>query len=150
MTNTTTQTGFSINDASRCFYNPVTASVIDICRPDGTGYWGTTLETARAEYSPEVIECCVDWAHEQSENACKKPVREITEERFDDALNCLPPASWVRSVGVQSFHMCEMWSGSISDIFVKIGGRFFCLRDTIRLTHAERVQRCADFISRNN
>ena len=40
---------------------------------------------------------------------------EISEERFYEQFNVLPPIKWVTIGGVEMFCMCEMWTGSYTN-----------------------------------
>ena len=61
-------------------------------------------------------------------------VSEISEERFNDALNVLPPVGWTTRQGVESFRISERIWGSITDIYARLGDRYFVLSDDIRLS----------------
>lgn len=43
----------------------------------------------------------------------------VSEERWDEMLNVLPPERWVRGEGSQSFRMSEELAGNISSYWVK-------------------------------
>jgi hypothetical protein len=69
-----------------------------------------------------------------------KLAREITQERFSEMLNVLPPCKWTGPGTVQeSFHVSEFLSGNIVSWFVQINGRFFQIDDVCTLTHRELV-----------
>ena len=53
------------------------------------------------------------------------PLLEITEEQWDEALNCLPPMRWEHRDGVERFLMVEMLSGSITAQYARLGSRYF-------------------------
>ena len=73
---------------------------------------------------------------------CKQDITEVTEARFMDALNVLPPVGWTTRQGVESFRIPERLWGSLTDIYARLGDRYFKLVDDIRLpaaTIAEQV-----------
>lgn len=58
-----------------------------------------------------------------------KTIQEITEERWHDMLEVLPPASWATADGVNSFYVIEALTGTIHSWFARVktptGERFF-------------------------
>lgn len=56
--------------------------------------------------------------------------KEITLERWSDALECLPPCRWHTVEGVQLFHMSERITGGLVDWFATTGSR-----DDLRCWH---------------
>ena len=53
------------------------------------------------------------------------PAIEITEERFHEMLNVLPPENWHRENGWEVFRMVEYTCGNITDHFVRFGDHYF-------------------------
>ncbi len=53
------------------------------------------------------------------------PVKEITEARYWEMLEVLPPLSWGRNNGVESFFMSEAITHCIRSQFGKYAGRYF-------------------------
>lgn len=53
---------------------------------------------------------------------------EITEERFEEMLNVLPPIKWTRRDGVEMFCMSEMWTGSYTNQYAHdhYSGKYYC------------------------
>ncbi|EDW9825518.1 hypothetical protein GTR05_004746 [Salmonella enterica] len=76
-----------------------------------------------------------------------QPVTEITEERFTDMLEVLPPLDWQGTPDSQSFKMMEMYSGNITDIFAQVGPRYFQMRNHVTLTHEQIIEKVRVFIS---
>lgn len=50
---------------------------------------------------------------------------EITEDRFDEMLNVLPPENWIRQGKYQEFRMCEYYTSDITSHYFKFGDRYF-------------------------
>jgi len=134
-------------NTEHCFFQPKTKVTIDIVRPDGLSlYGGKTLEDLGDEYG-EVVIIDTDTAYRVHCDSAKKRPTEITEERFFDMLEVLPPAKWVRYKGEESFHVCELITGNIGSIFVRIGKRYFEMQDEVTLSHADRVRAAASIMS---
>ncbi|CAI2794022.1 Uncharacterised protein [Serratia grimesii] len=57
----------------------------------------------------------------------------------------LPPLDWQFSAGYSSFKMMEMYSGNITDIYVKLGDEHFKLRDHVTLPHSQIMTRVSAF-----
>jgi hypothetical protein len=53
----------------------------------------------------------------------------ITEERFFEALECMPPSKWRTVSGIESFHLCELYTGSVASFFARAGDRYFTFRE---------------------
>ena len=53
------------------------------------------------------------------------PPREIDEDAWDEALNCLPPMQWERVDGVERFLMSEFTTGSFTSQYAKYRSRYF-------------------------
>ena len=82
----------------------------------------------------------LDTVIEEKENIYRRePPVEVTRERFQTALECLPPDNWVTHGDTESFAMCERTTGRITCIFARIGTRYFCFSDLFDLTHVEIV-----------
>lgn len=60
----------------------------------------------------------------QRERYCK-PVEEITEERFLEMLNVLPPENWVQHGDWEGFRISEYMTGNLTYHYVRRGERFF-------------------------
>lgn len=58
--------------------------------------------------------------HRQYENSLCKPWSEITEERYYEMLECLPPGKWHDlNERFNIFHCIEAYTGSLNSHFVK-------------------------------
>jgi len=134
--------------ATHVFYSAKTNSVIDTCRdttPPRSHIQNETLEEIRARY-PDAEYIKFDDAIKISNDKNRLPVREITEKDFWEMLEVLPPEGWKQETNCESFKLCEYWSGTITDIYARIGKRYFTLRDSARTPHAEIIRRCQEFI----
>lgn len=135
---------------TECWYVPGETSIVDVIHPDD----GLTLHFAEdaaqicARYpAAQRISCDDAWkaADAVGLERYRKDVSEITEERFNDALNVLPPVGWTTRRGVESFRISERIWGSITDIYARLGDRYFMLSDDIRLSPGIVADRVAAF-----
>lgn len=58
---------------------------------------------------------------------------EIDEDTFIEALECMPPTDWIRTLGGETFKICERLTGNITTIYCRKGDRFFRFYDDIAL-----------------
>lgn len=61
----------------------------------------------------------------QREFYTNRPLEETTEEQFFDSLNCLPPFQWCTFNGVEMFCMSEMYTGTYTTQYARIGKKFY-------------------------
>lgn len=64
---------------------------------------------------------------------------EITDEKFDYALNVLPPCRWKRVDGVEMFYVSELLQADLASWYAKAGGKFFTFNDRAGRPAAEIV-----------
>ncbi len=63
----------------------------------------------------------MDYDFEAHERAClAHPLAEITEGRFQEMLEILPPRKWRRGAGLETFNMMEFQVGDVTDQFARI------------------------------
>ncbi|MCR9254744.1 MAG: hypothetical protein NXI16_01460 [Alphaproteobacteria bacterium] len=102
--------------------------------PNGTVAYsgGLTVEEYIAE-SQDPIEVLTDEQFTDKLNAYHQSLitrpEEITEERWFDLLECLPPARWHRHRGVEMFHMSERITDNIVQWCAKLNGKFYGWQD---------------------
>lgn len=75
-----------------------------------------------------------------------QPVTETNKAHFWDMLEVLPPKEWINDSDGESFKMSERLHGNITDIFARIGNRYFTLTDDFRTPHSEIMRRCKKFM----
>ena len=129
-----------------CMYDDTTPAA-DIYRG---AYSGKTLEEFKEEH-PSILLLSWEEVEQQANDAAKQPVSEITEEKYSEMLEVLPPMNWRIEGSNASFMLMEMYSGNVTDIFARIcvapnAYRFFRLRDVLTLKHSEIIERCLAFI----
>lgn len=133
-----------------CWYVPGETTIVDLIHPDD----GLTLHCSENEIQvreryPLAQRMAFEEAWKLADAAgaarYKREVSEITEAQFTDALNVLPPVGWTTRNGVESFRISERLWGSLTDIYARLGDRYFKLTDDIRLPAATIAERVAAF-----
>ncbi|VYU36904.1 hypothetical protein [Metakosakonia massiliensis] len=125
------------------FYQPSRARIWDYAVMAGgewrTRFGGQTLVQLREEF-PDMTLISSDIALVCENEQFRSPWVEITESRYIDQLEVLPPVDWCRSTAGESFKSMEMYGGDVTTIFARRAGRFFECRDLHTLTHAAIVE----------
>lgn len=67
------------------------------------------------------------------------PAKEITQERFDDMLEVMPPLLWRNAGNTESFMLCEAYINDWHLTFCRIGQKYYEMRVRNSLTHQEIV-----------
>jgi hypothetical protein len=130
-------------NARRVFYQPRHPGIIDTVRttPDGVTVsetFGETLDQIRKRYpGAELGE--LDKVLNDSEEAFRHAPQEITQERFIQMLEVLPPVGWKNAGRTESFKLCERTFGHITAIFARIGEKYYELADRITLSHDDII-----------
>ncbi|MDV7024464.1 MULTISPECIES: hypothetical protein [Atlantibacter] len=77
---------------------------------------------------------------------------EIDVHRFHDALGRMYPLNWASSgTGeCETFMSAEMYCGNVTEIFTRIGIRYFRMRDYSNLNHAQIVERVKEVFYQDN
>jgi len=86
------------------------------------------VEETKKEYQekyPELELISFSKALELSQKADRKKykagiVKEITEERFDEMLNVLPPDNWINYSTNESFRISEDLTGELSNFYIRV------------------------------
>lgn len=61
-----------------------------------------------------------DYENFENERLSNQPLHEITQERFIDLLECLPPLKWSSNALFESFFMSEAYTGNWRDQVMRI------------------------------
>lgn len=113
-----------------CPSNPY-CSALDIVN-DSTGrgrYSRLNLEEMQAKFGDvSIVENTVAVEYDRKRRMTE--VREITEERFWEMLEVLPPCKWTRRTDAEAFHISERITHDIVDWFVRIGDKFYNFADS--------------------
>lgn len=145
---------FSNTKTQLYFYTPATEDkgprVIDavVVRADGTRiglYSQETQEQLAAKYPGIDLETHSGF-EKQLLDYHRLPVTEIDEQAFISALELLPPEDWQHDAIGESFKMCEHLSGPVTNIYARMGRRYFTMTDSCDLPHAEVMQRVMAYV----
>ena len=141
-------------DYCDCWYVPGSTNIIDMIHPITglTAILDRDRANVVAEY-PAALRIAYAEANRQIEAAAaikfKRDVTEIDEEKFWYALEVLPPVGWTTHRAVESFRMSERTWGSLTNIYARLGERYFVLTDDITLPAADIAARVAAFVAAN-
>lgn len=146
--NDTTATVTRTLAVTHVFYKPGALHAVDAVHPvTGKGlYSGKTVEELTAENGPLETITNAEASRRVDAAAVSAPA-EITAERWDDALNCLPPQRWVRRNGAESFQFMERYCGNVTSVYVKLGDRFWTWHDIVGTEHEVLVQKATDALA---
>jgi len=134
-----------MNGSTLVYYSARSANIIDIICANGLSAYSKQTEAEVRERYSDAERITLDEAVERKAQAFRHPVEGSTEEHFNEMLNVLPPIGWHRTGDGESFKMSEMTSGTITQIYARIGARYFTLADDVRTPHAEIMRRCHEF-----
>lgn len=137
---------------TECWYVPGETHIVDLIHPDDglTLHYSENALAVRDRYpGAERMSCDDAWKAIDSAalTRYRHDTTEVSEERFMDALNVLPPLGWTTKVGVESFRISERLWGNITDIYARLGERYFMLSDDIRLPADVIAERIAAFVA---
>lgn len=123
----------SINDDTQCFVSKTAGTVIDFVNPETgkTGCFSKNLEMCRDTYLDAEMMTLGEWCEWKAAQQ-RTPItwdEEVTEERFYDMLECLPPAAgtkgWREFLVGEPFDHDALSGEPRFDGFRHIGGRYF-------------------------
>lgn len=91
--------------------------------PDQADYW----KSCKAQYENAKYELMTfdEFLQRQKKHMLSGGVTETTEEQFDEMLNILPPLNWCTIDGVEMFCMCEMYTGTYTNQYARIGDKYY-------------------------
>ncbi|TDS84815.1 hypothetical protein EDF78_12019 [Rahnella sp. BIGb0236] len=78
---------------------------------------------------------------QQCEKIAYTDVSEITLTVFMDAIALMYPKDWQGDAHCESFKLAEMVCGDVTDIYAKIGERYFTFRDKATMLHEAIIRR---------
>jgi hypothetical protein len=124
-----------MTNITHVFFNPATGRVTDVQHPTSGfgGYSGLTAEQLDARESATHLLLTWDEAAVQVHAADRarycKPAVEVSQERADEALNCLPPFRWTRqsihASSWEAFALGEPLTDRLVWWFVRLGQHWF-------------------------
>ena len=91
--------------------------------PNQADYWRSCI----AEYEKAKYEVMTfgEFLERQKKAMVSGEVTETTEEQFEYALNVLPPLKWCTIAGVEMFCMSEMYTGTYTNQYARIGDKYY-------------------------
>jgi hypothetical protein len=102
---------------------------------------GLTLDEYNEKNGHGFIACTLDDACEEitaiDNSRYLKPFVEITEEIYDEMLECLPPQKWQTVDGVNIFRMMEYLTGNITGHYVSYEGKYYMANRRTTVDYAE-------------
>lgn len=126
-------------------YDPAAVQVLDLLTAEGLTQFTRETPAQVLARCPGAERITLAQAVARMDAKWRKPVSEITRDRYWDMLECLPPVAWNRNGSDESFKMSERTSGNITAIFCRLGDSYYTLEDDMRTPHAEIVRRCRAF-----
>lgn len=99
-------------------------------------YSRETLEQVSKRHPTVMIGDALEVAGQREAMMISEP-EQITEEQFNEALECLPPEGWVRNKHTESFKMCEYYSGRITSIYARFADTYWTFKDIGGKTHVD-------------
>lgn len=113
----------------------------------GEEYMGCKLNQKLDDYlkdNPDVVivsEEELDDLLEAHYNGLKSEPEEITEERFMDMLEVLPPCKWRNMSGVEWFHVSEHLTGPLVSWFLRVGDKYYEFVDDCSLSSEQLMEK---------
>jgi len=132
------------------FWSPTKTRTIDEEHPTtGRGvYSGLTLQELNTREGVTLQRMTWEEAYQLQTEADRARyctgADEVTAERADDALCCLPPYRWTRTAGVaatswEAFAIGEPLTGDLRTWFVRLGHRWFELIEDRAINYADLI-----------
>ncbi len=130
---------------THAFSVPGSGIGIDAVHPvTGNGVWSGDTPAEMEERNPGAVPTLYEDIERIHDDKTRVAPHRIDQDRWDYALNVLPPAKWVRESGAETFHISELVSGTMADIFAWIGGDYWELTDDESLSHREILAKCLE------
>lgn len=91
--------------------------------PERAEYW----RNCKKEYETAKYEMMTfnEYLSRQKKAMVSGEVKEVTEEDYNNALNCLPPLKWCQRDGFEMFCMREMYTGTYTTQYAEKNGKFY-------------------------
>lgn len=93
----------------------------------GGDYWAGRVEEIQKKLDNGFKVMTFDEFQEaQKKKLITGELKEVTEDQYNEMLNILPPLYWVTINGVEMFCMCEMYTGSFTTQYARVGDKYYC------------------------
>ena len=138
----------------KCFYEPGAMSIIDFATERSGGELrgqisNETLDQIRRSYPGAIVGDVGDFI-EQQERQLRTEPEAIDAERYEYALEVLPPLDYQGSAVAASFKCSEMFSGRITSVYchLRVEGHhyYFTFSDVCTIKHEAIVARCLPLV----
>ena len=87
-------------------------------------YWSNRIEKEKNRiYKVTTFE---EFEKLEREYYLNKPLKEISEEEYNYALNVLPPLKWCTINGVEEFLMSEFYTGVYTTQYARYNNKYYC------------------------
>lgn len=103
-------------------------TLADYVRENGEGFVVMSLD-----------EAC-ERIHKLQDEAYIKPFIEITEDQYNEMLECLPPQKWMTVDGVSIFRMSEYQTSNITGHYASYNGRYFMANRRTNVNYEDIAQ----------
>jgi hypothetical protein len=119
----------------KVLYVPGSYGIIDTFYDGRTSVNKKTFEEVKKEYPNIKLLSWSEFLKEQKKNEDENIItgpQEITEEKFNDMLEILPPKNLIVQGSFIAFMMCEYFTSNITNYYIKTGGKYYTAtkRDT--------------------
>ena len=128
------------------FFSASRLQSIDTVAPNGLGGYSRKTQAELEVTEGPLVIISADEAHDRERSKYITPAKEVSEERYRNMLECLPPSRWHRvAPGISVFHVSERITHDIVSWFFQAGDRYFEVQDSDKLTDAELINRITPF-----
>ncbi len=86
-------------------------------------YWGNRV--AELEQTTYMIMSYDEFEDAKKKYYINRPLTICDAETFNEMLNVLPPLKWCTIRGVEMFCMSEMYTGTITNQYARVGDRYY-------------------------
>ena len=130
------------SDIDYCFYDPINHRVLELLHPgtfkginSGLSLDELQLKNPNAEYW-NFDRACIDFY-----NSFKTAPNAISEAEFNRAIETIVKINWVACSASESFKCADCLAGSITQIYARLGDKYYTLIDDIFLSHNDIIKR---------
>ena len=91
-------------------------------------YWENEIINTKKKIDTLFITTLGEFFELEKKEQLSIPIKEITEEKFYEMLDCLPPLQWETVGKVNQFCMSEFWTGNYTNQYGTYRGHYFIKR----------------------
>ncbi len=135
----------NVDAIEECFYVPGRPGIEDVVdHRTGLGRFSKKSLASLQEEKPELVRGNFNEVVAQQAAYWRCPPKRITQEIFEEALNCLPPVDWAMGGSEDSFKISEPTSGTVHAIYALVDGQHWMLEDEVTLQHSDIIRMCRE------